>query len=255
MKRVLLGFMFVPLIGFSQNNTFPASGNVGIGTTSPWTTLSIYTPGGEPGYPTLTSKGDAQFILRSSNNDLEIGTSRKLNDRTTWFLARHSSITTYGQYYSTLHLQPDTGDKSRFKGVAIGYPAQTSVPFGTHLAIAGNVGIGTVNPGDWKLAVNGNIRAKEVKVETGWSDFVFEKTYKLPTLKEVEQYIEEHGHLKDIPSAGEVEKNGILVGEMHARLLQKIEELTLYTIQQQKIMEEQGKMINGLKEQIEKLTD
>ena len=98
----------------------------------------------------------------------------------------------------------------------------------------GNVGIGTLDPGLFKLAVNGNIRAKEVKVETGWSDFVFEKTYKLPTLEEVENHIKKNGHLKDIPSAKEVEKNGVLLGQMDSKLLQKIEELTLYTIQQEK---------------------
>ncbi|MEP1487201.1 MAG: hypothetical protein ABJK28_02090 [Algibacter sp.] len=53
----------------------------------------------------------------------------------------------------------------------------------------GNVGIGTTNPGSWKLAVNGEIRAKEIKVETDWSDFVFHNNYKLPTLKEVETHI------------------------------------------------------------------
>ena len=101
----------------------------------------------------------------------------------------------------------------------------------------GNVGIGTTNPGSWKLAVNGKIRAKEIKVETGWSDFVFKKEYNLPTLKEVETQIKEKGHLKDIPSASEVAANGIYLGEMDSKLLQKIEELTLYTIQQQKEIE------------------
>ncbi|WP_459212129.1 hypothetical protein [Aquimarina rhabdastrellae] len=102
---------------------------------------------------------------------------------------------------------------------------------------SGNVGIGTNNPGSWKLAVNGEIRAKEIKVETGWSDFVFYDDYQLPTLEEVERYIEEKGHLKDIPSAKDVEENGIFLGKMDARLLQKIEELTLYTIQQEKKIE------------------
>jgi hypothetical protein len=102
---------------------------------------------------------------------------------------------------------------------------------------AENVGIGTVNTNGWKLAVNGKIRAKEIKVETGWSDFVFESNYSLPTLIEVEKHIKEKGHLKDIPSAKEVAKNGIFLGEMDSKLLQKIEELTLYTIQQQKEIE------------------
>ena len=104
---------------------------------------------------------------------------------------------------------------------------------------SGNVGIGTKNAGAWKLAVKGKIRAEEIKVETSWSDYVFAKDYDLPTLKEVEQHIAEKGHLINIPSAKEVEENGILLGEMNKLLLEKIEELTLYTLQQQKALEEQ----------------
>ena len=87
------------------------------------------------------------------------------------------------------------------------------------------------------MAVNGNIKAKEIRVETGWSDFVFESDYNLPTLKEVENHIKENGHLQDIPSAEEVAEHGIFLGEMDSKLLQKIEELTLYTIDQEKRIE------------------
>jgi len=110
----------------------------------------------------------------------------------------------------------------------------------------GNIGIGTNDPGDWKLAVNGNIRAKEIKVETGWSDFVFESDYNLPTLKEVEEHINEKGHLKDIPSAADVAKDGINLGEMNSKLLQKIEELTLYTIAQEKRILQMEERLNKL---------
>jgi hypothetical protein len=110
-----------------------------------------------------------------------------------------------------------------------------------------NVGIGTINP-DSKLAVNGTIHSKEVKVDMqGWSDFVFKKEYKLPTLEEVEKHIAANGHLQNIPSEDEVLKNGINLGEMNAKLLQKIEELTLYSIQQNKKIEEQSKEIETLK--------
>ena len=98
----------------------------------------------------------------------------------------------------------------------------------------GNVGIGTTSPGAYKLAVNGNIHTKEVKVDlVGWADYVFGKEYELPTLEEVEKHINEKGHLINIPSAEEVEANGIQLGEMSKLLLEKIEELTLYTIEQQ----------------------
>ncbi|QLE02044.1 hypothetical protein HX109_10940 [Galbibacter sp. BG1] len=110
----------------------------------------------------------------------------------------------------------------------------------------GRMAIGTSFSNEYHLAVNGKIKAKEIKVETNWSDFVFEKDYNLPSLKEVEKHIKEKGHLKDIPSSKEVERNGIDLGEINSRLLQKIEELTLYTIQQQKLIESQNKRIEKL---------
>ncbi|SHH88129.1 hypothetical protein [Flavobacterium defluvii] len=92
------------------------------------------------------------------------------------------------------------------------------------------VGIGTNTP-DSALAVNGTIHSKEVKVDLiNWPDFVFKKEYKLPTLEEVEKHIAEKGHLENIPSEEEAVKNGINLGEINAKLLQKIEELTLYMI-------------------------
>lgn len=98
----------------------------------------------------------------------------------------------------------------------------------------GNVGIGTITPNS-KLAVNGNIRAREIKVENGnWPDYVFLPSYQLPSLQEMEKHIKEKGHLSGIPSALEVKTNGINLGEMNALLLKKIEELTLIMIEMQK---------------------
>lgn len=96
----------------------------------------------------------------------------------------------------------------------------------------GVVGIGTASPDlAYKLSVNGTIRAKEVVVDTGWSDFVFEDTYRLRPLDEVRSHIEEHGHLPDVPSAATVEAEGLSVGEAQMIMMQKIEELTLYVIE------------------------
>lgn len=112
----------------------------------------------------------------------------------------------------------------------------------------GNVGIGTINPIN-KLDVNGTIHSQEVKVDmNGWSDFVFKKEYVLPTLEEVEKHIVEKGHLENIPSENEVLKNGINLGDMNAKLLHKIEEMTLYMI-------EQNKQIIDLKYRLEKVED
>lgn len=96
----------------------------------------------------------------------------------------------------------------------------------------------------YRLSVNGAMRAHRVKVYTTWADYVFEEGYKLPTLEEVETHIKEKGHLQDIPSAKEVEANGIELGEMNKLLLQKIEELTLYTIELNKQVQELKSQIN-----------
>ena len=122
------------------------------------------------------------------------------------------------------------------------------------LVIRGNggIGIGTTTTGTHKLAVEGTIGAREIKVEAGtWSDFVFHKDYPLPTLAAVEIHIKENGHLKDIPSEAEVKANGINLGEMDAKLLQKIEELTLYTIEQQKLLSTQAEQLNKQKQSFE----
>ncbi|RDY60774.1 hypothetical protein DX873_00910 [Flagellimonas nanhaiensis] len=118
---------------------------------------------------------------------------------------------------------------------------------------SGNIGIGTTNPGTWKLAVKGKIRAEEIKVETGWADYVFDEDYHLPTLEEVEKHIQEKGHLINIPSAEEVEENGIQLGEMNKLLLEKIEELTLYTLQQQKEIDIQKEINQKLENRLLKL--
>ncbi|WP_192348485.1 hypothetical protein [Algoriphagus sp. Y33] len=103
----------------------------------------------------------------------------------------------------------------------------------------GNVGIGTSTTGSHKLAVDGSIGAREVKVETAvWADFVFNTNYELRTLEEVEKFISKNKHLPDIPSEDQVVENGINLGEMNVKLLQKIEELTLYLIQQNRKVEE-----------------
>ncbi|MEE1945889.1 hypothetical protein VRU48_12280 [Pedobacter sp. KR3-3] len=117
----------------------------------------------------------------------------------------------------------------------------------------GNVGIGTTTPNE-KLSVNGKIRAKEIKVETAnWPDYVFEEDYKVGTLQALESYIKANKHLPEIPSAKEVEANGVELGEMNKLLLKKVEELTLLLIDQNKKNEKQEQAIDELRKEIEKV--
>ena len=114
---------------------------------------------------------------------------------------------------------------------------------GIRITKDGNVGIGTEltnNPNNYMLAVNGTIGAKAVKVEVSsatWPDYVFHKDYKLKTISELESFVTTHKHLPNIPSAAEMEKEGLDMATMDAILLEKIEELSLYIIEQNKRIE------------------
>src|SRR5690606_24505185 len=113
--------------------------------------------------------------------------------------------------------------------------------------VQGNVGIGTDTPRE-RLSVNGNIRAKEIKVEANnWPDYVFHENYHLRPLPEVKNYIEINGHLPEIPKAKEVEEQGVSLGEMNKLLLKKVEELTLYLIERDERIDKIEKELTEMK--------
>ena len=113
------------------------------------------------------------------------------------------------------------------------------------------------------LMVNGNIKAKEIKVTTAatdWPDYVFSPGYLLPNLSDTEKFIQVNGHLPEVPKAAEVEANGIQLGEMNKILLKKVEELTLQAIEeekmrfkQQQLIDQQAKSILKLEQRLDRL--
>ncbi len=116
------------------------------------------------------------------------------------------------------------------------------------ISSVGSVGIGTTNPSH-KLDVNGTIHAKEVLVDLNFPgpDYVFEEDYELTSLSEVDQYLKENKHLPEVPSAAEMEKEGVNMVEMDMLLLKKVEELTLHLIDLKNENNSQQKEIELLK--------
>ncbi|XHR97338.1 hypothetical protein ACFJIV_12175 [Mucilaginibacter sp. UC70_90] len=125
--------------------------------------------------------------------------------------------------------------------------------YGTgNIFATGNVGIGTTDTKGYKLGVNGSVIATSVtvKLNSAWPDYVFKSAYQLPSLTEVKSYIDQNQHLPEIPSAEEVEKNGQNLGEMNKLLMKKVEELTLYAIENEQKDKEKDKLLTSLQEQI-----
>lgn len=207
----------------SGSNIYRPTGYVGIGTTNPRERLSI---DGNTGRPINFHIGGSQNIYSNAYYDV--------SDK------RAKTGPAYAINFSS--------SRMAFRVAGSG-AANSQISWNEVISINtdGNVGIGTTNPQGYKLAVNGKILAKEIKIELSVpsSDYVFEPDYPLMPLGELEQFVASKKHLPEVPSAEEFSKNGYSIGEMDDLLLRKIEELTLYIIQQQK-------EIDALKQQMAK---
>ncbi|PZR14751.1 MAG: hypothetical protein DI539_18600 [Flavobacterium psychrophilum] len=117
---------------------------------------------------------------------------------------------------------------------------------------AGNVGIATNDTKGYKLAVGGSaiFTSAKVKLQQNWPDYVFKKDYRLLSLADLEKFIQQNNHLPEIPSAEEVAKDGLDLGSNQAALLKKIEELTLYIIEQNKEMQQMKTQIKELENKV-----
>lgn len=143
------------------------------------------------------------------------------------------------------------GGNAVASAVTFGTSSNYALPFITNnvermrISASGSVGIGTASIDDnYKLFVEGYVRARKVKIDAlNWPDYVFDKKYILLPITEVEKYIDEHHHLPEVPSAADAQKNGIDLSDTQATLLKKIEELTLYLIEQNKKLESQQQQL------------
>ena len=119
----------------------------------------------------------------------------------------------------------------------------------------GNVSIGGVQHGSHMLAIEGSVGSRQVVVQPtgGWADFVFDDDYTLAPLEDVARFVSENHHLPEIPSESEINAEGINLGEMDAKLLQKIEELTLYLIEQNEVLKAANEKIDVLQKEVQLL--
>jgi len=215
------GFLTFNTNDNSERMRIDANGNVGIGTTNPQSPLHIKASTGYGSIRISPNSDDAESSMGFFSD--AAGTANS----TAWIIGNSP----WG----------NTG-KFIIGNQAAGGPMITALQ-------NGSVGIGTTNPA-YKLDVLGTIRAKEVLVNLdGGADFVFEKGYKLLPIEHVANYVQENKHLPDIPSANEMVKNGVSMGDMQVKLLQKVEELTLYVIELKKGINQQNIKINELSKQ------
>jgi hypothetical protein len=227
--------------GLNQRMTINSAGSVGIGTTSPGALLDVNGSGSYEGGLTV---GNTSSI--GINNGLILGTAAKGTSPSGGQGAiQICSNDGSNQLQGIMSLITDpTGSNRRLVIEAI----EQGVAFRNVILAqdGGNVGIGTTDP-TYPLSVNGTVEAKEVIVQTGWSDYVFDPHYHLAPLSEVERAIKDQNHLPGMPSAKEVAEHGVKMGEMEAKLLAKIEELTLHQIDQEKHIERLDDEINELR--------
>ncbi|WP_439694709.1 hypothetical protein ACFGVS_16055 [Mucilaginibacter sp. AW1-7] len=236
-----------------------SAGNVGIGTTSPAAPLHVST--------VMTPGAVTELLrleLRGSNGNELAGEGAAIN------------------FYTPVTPSPDVlgAQIYSFRESGVNLTSTTSLRFATNnagtisdklvISGTGNVGIGTTDNSAWnlagsphKLAVGGSMiaTAVTVKLVANWPDYVLKKDYTLPSLADVKNYIDQNQHLPEIPSAQQIEKDGINLGEMNKLLLKKVEELTLYLIEKDKKEKEQEAInkkntqeIDLLKNQLESIT-
>lgn len=215
------------LMDFSGPSFLVTSGNIGVGTSTPYAKLHIQNTGSSLG------------MLIDGNNSSYVGSDLSISRANTAGGVGQSPTIQFNDGNDAAQIIQGSKNNGLqfFKFFyELGVWKETM-----RIASNGNLGVGTTTPPlNYKLAVAGKIIAEELKIQSqsAWPDYVFKPTYKLTPLPDLEQFIKTHQHLPEIPSAKEVAANGIEVGANQALLLKKIEEITLHLIELNKKVEE-----------------
>jgi len=229
----------------SQGKSFFNGGNVGIGTETPQTALDVNGTIQSKGLSLIqreTIEGSRKTYIEYPGHSLIIGTPIDTYGHNTVEIKPGGSVK--GAMFSALDLYQTNSPDNQIKRVRI-------ISQGKSFFNGGNVGIGTENP-DALLTVAGLVKAREVKIEvTAGADHVFNSDYDLKPLSEVETFVKENRHLPEIPSEKQMLEDGLSVNEFQIKLLQKIEELTLYVIEQDKKNQTLESEVQSLRLQIE----
>lgn len=264
MKAIKLSLLLLTLsaAGFAQVHT-DANGNVGIGTTSPLQKFVVSDEGadgfeiylkqpvgivGLQAYNRINSNhvkmqfDASQFSFTIGN--MGIGTTSpvsKLDVNGSINMTDGQNLTWGGSYGPGI----PTIASSASAGINF-YPTGSTSGSAMKVDLNGNVLINklTQTSTAYKLDINGKVRANEIVVNTTGADFVFENDYRLRPIAELEQFVKQNKHLPEIPTAKTMQNDGVGVSELQTKLLQKVEELTLYIIQQQKEIDELKKKLN-----------
>ncbi len=229
--------------GGNKVMTIDPSGNIGMGTSSPTANLSL---SGGIGDSELLIEADTDNSNEMDNPFITFSQDNSQVQGFIGLIGNNNTAAHVDKYPRWVNEGGTWVQKTDYPGalanyLLIGMNNSEGVQLGSsgnaRLTVHhnGNVGIGTTNP-DMKLTVKGKIHAEEVAIDLSVPapDYVFKDDYNLRSIEEVEKFIKENNHLPEIPSAKEFEQNGVMQAEMDMNLLKKIEELTLYTIQQQK---------------------